>query len=198
MNEIEKLFYKSLEKYLLNNIVLINNRKYKIKNLGDDSYNFIAEKDITHNFIIDIYSQPKDDCFSGYIPDFAIYINGACSGFVIEIDGHEWHEKTKEQARIDKEKERAYIKSCFIPIRFTGYEVYHHSNICIHELFEIIEANISFFNAIESEIFYEIDRNNLLEENYGLSYGNTTKTAFLIKHGKINLTPNITEVSKRG
>ena len=195
MNEIEKIFYNSLEKYLRNKIVIINGEQYRIIKEDEDVFNFINENNKRSNFIIDIHIQPKDDCFSGYIPDFAFYINGAAYGFVVEIDGYQWHEKSKEQARIDKEKERAYLKNCFIPVRFSGYEVYHHSNNCMHDLFEIIEANILFFNAIESEIFYERDIDDLQEEVYGLAYGNITRPAINIKSGKISITPNIIETA---
>lgn len=195
MNEIEKLFYSSLEKYLRNQIVIINNEQYRIVREDEDVYNFINKNNKRSNFILDIQIQPKDDCFSGYIPDFAIYVNGASYGFVIEIDGYQWHEKSREQARIDKEKERTYLKKCFIPVRFAGYEVYHHSNNCIHDLFEIIEANIQFFNAIESEIFYERDIDDLQDELYGLAYGKLSRPAIYIKNGKISITPNITETA---
>lgn len=195
MNEIEKLFYSSLEKYLRNQIVIINNEQYRIVKEDGDVYNFINKNNKRSNFILDIQIQPKDDCFSGYIPDFAIYVNGASYGFVIEIDGYQWHEKSREQARIDKEKERTYLKKCFIPVRFAGYEVYHHSNNCIHDLFEIIEANIQFFNAIESEIFYERDIDDLQDELYGLAYGKLSRPAIYIKNGKISITPNITETA---
>jgi very-short-patch-repair endonuclease len=195
MNEIEKLFYSSLEKYLRNQIVIINNEQYKIVREDGDVYNFKNKNNKRSNFILDIQIQPKDDCFSGYIPDFAIYVNGASYGFVIEIDGYQWHEKSREQARIDKEKERTYLKKCFIPVRFAGYEVYHHSNNCIHDLFEIIEANIQFFNAIESEIFYERDIDDLQYELYGLAYGKLSRPAIYIKNGKISITPNITETA---
>ena len=195
MNEIEKLFYSSLEKYLRNQIVIINNEQYRIVREDEDVYNFINKNNKRSNFILDIQIQPKDDCFSGYIPDFAIYVNGAAYGFVVEIDGYQWHEKSREQARIDKEKERTYLKNCFIPVRFAGYEVYHHSNNCIHDLFEIIEANIQFFNAIESEIFYERDIDDLQDELYGLAYGSLSKPAIYIKNGKISITPNNTETA---
>jgi very-short-patch-repair endonuclease len=68
------------------------------------------------------------------------------SGYCIEIDGHEWHEKTKEQVRADKEKDRAYLKNGFIPVRFTGSEVYHDAKKCVDEFFEIMITNYEFFN----------------------------------------------------
>lgn len=44
---------------------------------------------------------------------------------VVECDGHEFHEKTKEQAARDKARDRA-IQACGIPVlRFTGSEIWH-------------------------------------------------------------------------
>lgn len=74
--------------------------------------------------------------FNGYIPDFIIEIGSYT--FAIEIDGHKYHEKTKEQARADKEKDRMYLKNKIIPIRFTGSEVYHDPVKCVKDTLEIV------------------------------------------------------------
>lgn len=42
----------------------------------------------------------------------------------IEIDGHIWHEKTKEQVRRDKERERFLVSQGWKLLRFTGSEVF--------------------------------------------------------------------------
>lgn len=51
----------------------------------------------------------------------------------IEIDGHIWHEKTKEQVRKDKERERFLISQGWRLLRFTGSEVFTDVNKCVEE-----------------------------------------------------------------
>ena len=86
---------------------------------------------------------------NGYIPDFRITGGVNFCDFIIEIDGHQWHEKTKEQAAKDKLKDRVYLKNNSIPIRFTGSEVYHDSFQCVKDTIEII-AN--FATAVNQNI----------------------------------------------
>ena len=147
MNEIETQFSEALEKVLERGFVVALDTQYRITKeiCGlEKSYTLELPDD---KVILQIEPQPKDDVFSGYVPDFAIFINGLYKGFIVEIDGHQWHEKTKEQARADKEKERMYLKSGFIPVRFTGSEVYHNAKKCVDELFEIIIKNYDLFNV---------------------------------------------------
>jgi len=85
-------------------------------------------------FVIDC----PDKDISGYKPDFLISFSDYSNLiFAIEIDGHQWHEKTKEQASNDRKKDRAYLKNMAIPIRFTGSDVYHDALSCVRETMEI-------------------------------------------------------------
>lgn len=43
---------------------------------------------------------------------------------VVEIDGHNFHERTKEQARRDRTRDRAMIRAGFVVFRFTGSEIH--------------------------------------------------------------------------
>lgn len=43
---------------------------------------------------------------------------------VVEIDGHEFHERTKEQAARDRSRDRAMARAGIQVIRFTGSEIY--------------------------------------------------------------------------
>lgn len=43
---------------------------------------------------------------------------------VIEYDGHDFHERTREQARRDKSRDRLVTLRGWEPVRFTGAEVY--------------------------------------------------------------------------
>ena len=84
----------------------------------------------------------KDFGFEGYKPDFIISGKHSPFNYAIEIDGHQWHEKTKEQASYDKRKDRIYVKNCYVPIRFAGTDVYHNVIQCVKEIIEICGNNI--------------------------------------------------------
>lgn len=189
LNQIESLFYNTFIKYLENDFISINNKMFEITKF-DNGYSLFEKNKKVICFQMEV--QPNEDCFSGYIPDFAIYMGGKDEGFVIEIDGHEWHEKTKEQARLDKEKDRTYIKNSFIPIRFTGYEVYHHVDLCVKEVFEIMELNDKLFDydVLEGQLFAARKES----DNYYRKWINTnfecdTQKAIHLKKG-IFITPN--------
>lgn len=58
----------------------------------------------------------------------------------VECDGHDYHEKTKEQARRDKEKDR-YLKSHgWEVVRFTGSEIYEDPGLVWREIRHIVWA----------------------------------------------------------
>jgi very-short-patch-repair endonuclease len=56
----------------------------------------------------------------------------------IECDGHDFHERTKEQAARDRQKDRA-IQQAGIPIfRFTGSEIYADPIGCASQLLDVV------------------------------------------------------------
>lgn len=60
----------------------------------------------------------------------------------IECDGHDFHERTKEQAARDRSKDRA-IQTAGIPIlRFTGSEIYQRPANCAHQIFLFAEGRL--------------------------------------------------------
>lgn len=83
--------------------------------------------------------------------DFAVIVRGEhrkTAGhvrFVIECDGHDFHEKTKEQARSDKSRDRALQSAGWRVLRFTGSEVYADAGRCASE------AELAAWRAIVSE-----------------------------------------------
>jgi very-short-patch-repair endonuclease len=165
MNEIEKMyqkgifdylsnepiltiFYKSLEspirkheddnevsfafKLSTDNDELIPYIDFSIKPLFD--FTFIKDSDFYLSLDGDfIHTSDRSSVVGAYVPDFIIR-----SGFhfyAIEIDGHNFHEKTKEQVRQDNQKNRDYLKHGIIPIRFSGSEVYNNPLKCAEETF---------------------------------------------------------------
>jgi very-short-patch-repair endonuclease len=61
---------------------------------------------------------------------------------VVECDGHDFHEKTKEQARHDKARDRALQRRGFNVIRFTGSEIHQDADRCAREVFQTMSAGL--------------------------------------------------------
>ncbi|MGF7431068.1 DUF559 domain-containing protein [Thermoanaerobacterium thermosaccharolyticum] len=88
-----------------------------------------------------IYPQYEIDCFGKkYRVDF--YINVTYEGqernIVIECDGHDFHEKTKEQAARDKQKDRYLARAGYKVIRFTGSEIWADPDECAREVLSVV------------------------------------------------------------
>jgi len=52
----------------------------------------------------------------------------------IELDGHEFHEKTKQQVRNDKVRERAIVQQGVTVLRFSGSEIVRNARGCVEEV----------------------------------------------------------------
>jgi very-short-patch-repair endonuclease len=53
---------------------------------------------------------------------------------IVECDGHEYHERTKEQARRDKQRDRALQSLGFIVFHYTGSEIWEDVFKCAQEV----------------------------------------------------------------
>lgn len=53
---------------------------------------------------------------------------------VVECDGHDFHEKTKQQARRDKQRDRFLQSRGFKVLRFTGSEIWEDPDKCADEI----------------------------------------------------------------
>jgi very-short-patch-repair endonuclease len=58
---------------------------------------------------------------------------------VVEVDGHEWHERTKEQASRDKKRDRDIQADGWRVLRFTGSEVWKDPVACAQEVYELAQ-----------------------------------------------------------
>jgi hypothetical protein len=80
--------------------------------------------------------------WEGYRIDFCIEVPG--KRIFVECDGHDFHERTKEQAERDRSKDRA-IQAAGIPIlRFTGREIWRDPLGVLMEIFRfagVVENN---------------------------------------------------------
>lgn len=88
--------------------------------------------------IICFHSQYK---IKNYRADFMVELWN-CNGnkYIIECDGHDFHEKTKEQAKYDKQRERIFVQNGYKVLRFSGSEIYSDFEKITQELVDIFES----------------------------------------------------------
>lgn len=60
----------------------------------------------------------------------------------VECDGHNFHEKTKEQVSKDKSRERDIMSKGLNLIRFSGSEIYTKSNKCAIQTLKILKNHL--------------------------------------------------------
>lgn len=78
---------------------------------------------------------------AGYRVDFLLTCTKDGEEFakiVVECDGHEFHDKTKEQAARDKARDRALTAAGCRVLRFTGSEIYRGAYQCVCEVVRTI------------------------------------------------------------
>jgi very-short-patch-repair endonuclease len=78
------------------------------------------------------------------------------SKIVIECDGHDFHEKTKEQAARDKKRDRFIVSKGYKLLRYSGSEIYNNFESIIDEIDEILEDDIRNWLNNNNELFYNI------------------------------------------
>lgn len=98
--------------------------------------------------IVDVLKQETIECGKNkYRVDFLIPVNYLNQGgvmYVVECDGHEFHQKTKEQVERDNERIRDLQKNGYEVIRFSGAEIYHKSYECALEVLRIIISKCKY------------------------------------------------------
>lgn len=132
-SEIERVFMVALSLYV------------HTFNLGEVFQGFMIAKDRDHaERLLEDYArrdylivQPQRQR-PGWRVDFEIYAwgyghNGTPAGWrtlIIECDGHDFHERTKEQAKRDRSRDRDAQMEGATVFRFTGAELYRDSWDC--------------------------------------------------------------------
>ena len=85
-----------------------------------------------------------------YKADFCIDImlGGKVNSLIIECDGHDFHEKTKEQAKHDKKRDRYLTANGHNIMRFTGSEIFNEPKKCAEEVRSyLINVHLQFING---------------------------------------------------
>ena len=81
-----------------------------------------------------------------YIVDFGIFIKGIAKEkikIVVECDGHDFHEKTREQAARDKRRDRDLQIAGWKVLRFTGSEIWRDYSWCIAAVSKLAAQEIA-------------------------------------------------------
>lgn len=77
--------------------------------------------------------------WNGYRIDFALRVPQYRCGYIfIECDGHDFHERTKEQAARDRAKDRLIQQAGYPILRFTGSEIYRNTGNCADQIFDFV------------------------------------------------------------
>ena len=76
------------------------------------------------DFVIAICPRPHEQCL-----------------YVVELDGHEFHEKTKEQVKRNNQRDRYFLSEGITILHFSGSEVYNNPDACVKEVIECITGD---------------------------------------------------------
>lgn len=61
---------------------------------------------------------------------------------IVECDGHEFHERTKEQAKRDRSRDRVMTAAGHTVLRFTGSEIYADPKACAEQVAQIVTQRV--------------------------------------------------------
>lgn len=130
---IERLFYEALD------IEIRTNWEYDLKLVvaesGTRSPEFLPELDSVAPFKILLESQIEVE---GARVDFLATTMagkfGLYKSLIIECDGHDYHERTKEQASRDRARDRKFQNAGHTIYRFTGAEIYADPIKCANQV----------------------------------------------------------------
>jgi len=88
---------------------------------------------IARNMIGDAWLHQQEVVLArGYRLDFSVHTPTA--RIAIECDGHDYHERTKEQAKHDRSRDRALTLAGWTVLRFTGSEIYADAIACASQV----------------------------------------------------------------
>lgn len=107
---------------------------------GDTLFIAVANDEFAQNSALVLRPQYA---WESYRIDFAILTSEGGIVAFVECDGHEFHERTKEQAERDRSKDRK-IQEAGVPIlRFTGREIFRDPGGCAGQILTFIQKHIS-------------------------------------------------------
>jgi very-short-patch-repair endonuclease len=67
---------------------------------------------------------------------------GPLHQIVVECDGHDFHERTKEQAARDRRRDRDLTAAGYKVFRFTGSEIFRNPKACVSEIRDFLRKTL--------------------------------------------------------
>lgn len=118
-----------IEKYLAVFLLDLSQQWQSVYNLND--LRVLPQQEVElerHKYRVDFLIEvtPPNDDDTKYI--------------VVECDGHAYHERTKEQAQRDKERDRRFTRAGYTVLRFTGRELYRDPRKCYQEITKMVRS----------------------------------------------------------
>ncbi len=74
--------------------------------------------------------------------DFAFFTESKRVQVALELDGHDFHERTKQQATKDKSNDRKIQEAGWLVLRFTGSEIWKDPIGCVDEVARIVRSKL--------------------------------------------------------
>lgn len=99
-----------------------------------------------HMFIVPQW--PVENYRADFLVGFACDGSHRQTSIIVELDGHQWHEKTKDQARRDKERDRILNNHVAKVIHFTGSEVFRSPLKCVETAQRMVDQCYFAFKGI--------------------------------------------------
>lgn len=84
----------------------------------------------------------REEWVESYRVDFLL--EGMDIRIAIECDGHDFHDRTKQQAAYDRARDRELLKAGVFTVRFTGSEIFNNAERCAKDAINVF---IRLFNA---------------------------------------------------
>lgn len=105
--------------------------------------------------VLDVVPQHEVEAgWRRYRLDFAVIFGGPrCYRFgkvAVECDGHDFHERTKEQAAHDRSRDRALTRHGWTVLRFTGSEINRDARRCAQEVLDVFLSHSAAVSQFET------------------------------------------------
>lgn len=145
-------------------VVVAEDQNYEARCFGGEE----AERPVFHS----LYAQVK---IESYRVDLVLHVG--CALIFIECDGHDWHERTKQQAAYDRERDRFFLAQGLPTVRFTGSEIVNYPEKCCRDLYAVANTFDRIGTALvrngfnnDGTSFREIPSTGLANRSDGTSF----------------------------